>query len=139
MNSVPMVQAMLERAQVVPDEARYLYERQRWNLVVRRCQERVELALKAALLWAGAEVPRIHDVGPILKREAARFPPAFREQIPRLASISRSLRVERELSFYGDDQSGIPAEDLYDEIDARARLQDAEMVLRACQQIPEPL
>lgn len=132
MTNHEMARAMLERAEAVLDEARYLFTRKRWNLVVRRCQESVELALKAALLWSGAEVPRVHDVGPLLRREAHRFPEEFRQHIPRMASISRALRAERELSFYGDEQSGIPAEELYGEEDAQAKLDEAQWVLEQC-------
>ncbi len=135
MNNRQMAWAMLRQAEAILDEARYVYERRRWNLVVRRCQESVELALKAALLWAGAEVPRVHDVGPILRREAQRFPPEFRAHIPTLASLSRALRAERELSFYGDEQSGIPADELYTDLDAQAKLADARMVLEQCRKL----
>ena len=135
MNNRQMAWAMLQQAEAILDEAQYLYERRYWNLVVRRCQESVELALKAALLWAGTEVPRIHDVGPILKQEAQRFPPDFQARIPRLASLSRALRAERELSFYGDEQSGIPAEELYTEVDARAKIADAREVFEHCKRL----
>ena len=135
MNNHAMARAMLERAEAILEEAHFLYERARWNLVVRRCQEAVELALKAALIWAGVEVPRSHDVGPWLRREAHRFPESFREQIPRLASISRALRAERELSFYGDEASGIPAEELYSREDADSKLHEAREALLACRML----
>lgn len=99
MNTREGAKRSLDRAAFILDEGSYLAEKGVWNLVVRRCQEVVELALKAALLWAGVDVPRAHDVGPVLKRHADRFSEPFREQIPTLASISRSLRAEREISF----------------------------------------
>ncbi len=46
-----------------------------------------------------------------------------------MASISRSLRKEREFSMYGDEESGIPPEELYTRIDAERALNDAEKVL----------
>jgi len=99
---------MISRALIIVEEAEYLQGKQAWNMVVRRSQEAVELALKAALLWAQIEVPRIHDVGPLLKQYADRYPEPFRRYISHLASISRMLRAEREISFYGDEQSGMP-------------------------------
>lgn len=48
--------------------------------------------------------PRAHDVGPVLKDNLGRFPEAFAEAIPKLASISRSLRAKRESSFNGDER-----------------------------------
>jgi len=86
--------------------------------VVRQCQEAVELLLKAALRLVGVEPPKWHDVGPILRREAHRFPEWFREKIPWLARISRRLRREREPAMYGDEELGIPPEELYDRDDA---------------------
>jgi len=82
---------MISRALIIVEEAEYLQGKQAWNMVVRRSQEAVELALKAALLWAQIEVPRIHDVGPLLKQYADRYPEPFRRYISHLASISRML------------------------------------------------
>ncbi|MFN3742682.1 MAG: HEPN domain-containing protein [Anaerolineales bacterium] len=79
-----------------------------WNLTLRRAQEAVELALKGALWWAGLEVPRIHDVGVVLRQNRHRFPPEFAAHIPKLASISRALAAERERSFYGDEELSLP-------------------------------
>lgn len=63
MNPENALERMISRASIVLQEAEYLKEKDAWNLVVRRSQEAVELALKCALLWAKIEVPRIHDVG----------------------------------------------------------------------------
>jgi len=119
----------LRRAQVILEEAEHLRERSAWNLVVRRCQEAVEVALKGTLLWAGLSVPRIHDVGGILRQHTGRFPMDFQRVLSRLASISRSLRAEREISFYGDEESGLPPEALYVAADADEALEKARTVL----------
>jgi len=89
MNPDASTKRMISRALIIIEEAEYLQGRQAWNMVVRRSQEVVELALKASLLWAQIEVPRIHDVGPILKQYADRYPQPFQRRIPHLASISR--------------------------------------------------
>nr|WP_291764545.1 HEPN domain-containing protein [Caldivirga sp. UBA161] len=44
--------------------ARLEYERKKYNIVVRLCQEVVELALKACLRLINVESPKFHDVGP---------------------------------------------------------------------------
>lgn len=124
---------MLQRAAIILEEAKNLKARGVWNLVVRRCQEAVELALKSALVFVGVQPPRVHDVGPTLKEHSERFPEEFRQHIPHLASISRSLRAERELSFYGDEESGVPPEALYGPDDADEALRKAEFVLEKCQ------
>jgi len=133
MNPDDSTKRMISRAIIIVEEAEYLQGKQAWNMVVRRSQEVVELALKAALLWAQIEVPRIHDVGPLLKQFADRYPEPFRRRIPHLASISRMLRAEREISFYGDEQSGMPPESLYTAEDAKEALMKAHEVLSACQ------
>jgi HEPN domain-containing protein len=137
MSNHTTARANLQRAGRILEEARLLCEQRVWNLVVRRCQEVVELALKAALWWAGVEVPRLHDVGAILRQYAARFPEHFAEQIPRMASISRSLGAERERSFYGDEVLRLPPEELYFEHDAQDALEKAEFVLQTCRQLIE--
>lgn len=138
MNTHEAASRSLDRATLILDEAQYLEGKGAWNLVVRRCQEVIELALKGALLWAGIEVPRTHDVGPVLKHHTDRFPDPFRGQLPHLASISRSLRAEREISFYGDEQSGVPPEELYTEEDADEALAKAREVLDACRALITP-
>jgi HEPN domain-containing protein len=135
MKSDESTKRMISRALIIIEEAEYLQGKQAWNMVVRRSQEVVELALKAALLWAQIEVPRIHDVGPLLKQFAGRYPEPFRRRIPHLASISRMLRAEREISFYGDEQSGVPPESLYTPEDAKEALLKAHEVLSACQEL----
>jgi HEPN domain-containing protein len=49
MNNHHTAHANLLRAQTIFQEAQHLYEQGVWNLVVRRAQEAVELALKGAL------------------------------------------------------------------------------------------
>jgi HEPN domain-containing protein len=82
-----------------------------------------------ALLWAGIDVPRIHDVGGILRQHEDRVPRDFQQALSSLASISRSLRAEREIAFYGDEESGLPPEMLYVQGDADEALDKAGFVL----------
>jgi len=97
--------------------------------VVRQCQEAVELALKAALRLVGVEPPKWRDVGPALRREASKFPEWFRREIPSMARISRRLRREREPAMYGDEESGVPPDELYDRSDAEEALSWARFVV----------
>jgi HEPN domain-containing protein len=130
--SEEMAQAYLSQAEEILHEVKRLYQRRAWNLVVRRSQEVVELALKGILRGVGTEVPRTHDVGLWLKNYRDRFPPSFRQDIERLASISRHLRLERELSFYGDEDLSAPPQKLYTEDDAKSAMEEAEWVLEQC-------
>jgi HEPN domain-containing protein len=110
--------------------AREALEERNHPYVVRRCQEAVELLLKAVLRLVGIEPPKWHDVGPTLRKEANRFPQWFRNLVSRLARISRKLRRERERSMYGDKESGVPPDELYDEEDAREALSYATEVFQ---------
>lgn len=126
---------MLTRAKVILEEAISMRTKGFWNLAVRRSQEAVELALKSALIWAGIQPPRVHDVGPALKENASMFPQDFAQHIPKLASISRDLRAERELSMYGDEESGVQPEFLYTEEDATDAIEKAKFVLEQCDKL----
>jgi HEPN domain-containing protein len=78
-----------------------LFESGSWADVVRESQEVVELALKGLLRVCGVEPPRIHDVADVLLAERDRLPETLVPHLDRLASISRQLRRDRELAFYG--------------------------------------
>jgi HEPN domain-containing protein len=105
--------------------------------VMRQSQEAVELSLKAALRVVGIEPPKWHDVGPILMQNRDRFPEWFREKIPKIASMSRKLRREREASMYGDEETGLPPESLYTDEDAKEALSYADFVYEACRRLLE--
>lgn len=130
MTNEEIARAYWDQAAEILREAENLYHRSVWNLVIRRSQEVVELALKGALRWVGIEVPRAHEVGVWLKEHRRRFPADFQQEIDRLASISRRLRREREVSFYGDEEIGAPPQALYTEADAREALQDAAWIMK---------
>jgi HEPN domain-containing protein len=78
-----------------------LFEAESWADVVRESQEVVELALKGLLRACGVEPPRIHDVSALLIAERERLPAPTQPLAERLAAISRDLRRDRELAFYG--------------------------------------
>ncbi len=94
--------------------------------VIREAQEIVELCLKGMLRQAGIEPPKWHDVGSLLLEYKNRFPKSIQKKIKRLAQISRDLRKERELSFYGDIDF-IPTEQ-YTLGDAKKTIRDTKLV-----------
>lgn len=137
MSGEEIARSHIAQAAEIVAEGRSLCERGLWHLAVRRAQETVELALKGALRLAGVEVPHVHDVGIFLKEARGRFPDGFSREIDRLASISRRLRAERELCFYGDEETETPPERLYSEEDARGALAEAEEVVRRSRELLE--
>jgi HEPN domain-containing protein len=78
-----------------------LFDAASWADVVRESQEALELALKGLLRASGIEPPRIHDVADVLLAERDRLPAPLRGEVERLAALSRDLRRDRELAFYG--------------------------------------
>jgi HEPN domain-containing protein len=80
-----------------------LFTEQSWADVVRESQEIVELVLKALLRSHGIEAPRVHDVSEVLLKESSRLPDELHPHLSRLAKISKELRRDRELAFYGSE------------------------------------
>jgi HEPN domain-containing protein len=116
------------RSELRLEAVRALHRGGAWADVVRESQELVELALKALLRTLSIEVPRIHDVSPILEQEQVSLPEAVRKDLPRLAEISRSLRRDRELAFYGSED--LTPSEFYRKQDADEALAGAEWVVQ---------
>lgn len=96
----------------------FLNRRKSWADVVRESQEIVELALKALLRKSKIEPPRTHDVSDILKENRELIAEKIQPHLDKMCEISRSLRRDRELAFYGsEDQT--PSE-FYKEADAKS-------------------
>jgi HEPN domain-containing protein len=133
MTADQMARSFLQRARVVLREAERLHGDQAWNLVVRRCQEATELALKALLRSVGAEIPKVHDVSGALRRATDRLPDDIALHVDELVSASRRLREERELAFYGDEETDTEAEALFSRADADEALRIARRVLAVCE------
>jgi HEPN domain-containing protein len=106
-----------------------LFDRESWADVVRESQEVVELALRSLLRHCSIEVPRVHDVGEILRSESERLPEVIRPHIEELAAISRSLRRDRELAFYGSED--LTPSDFYQKPDAEAARAGSRRVVEA--------
>lgn len=132
MTNADMARSYLQQAEQILLEAKGLNRRRAWNLVVRRSQEVVELALKATLREIGIEALKTHDVGQLLRGHQEKFPASFRRQVEKLAAISRRLRMEREVSFYGDEETGASPQELYSREDAAGYLKEASYVLDQC-------
>jgi len=104
-----------------------LYAEQSWADVVREAQEIVELVLKALLRSHGVEAPRVHDVSEVMLREANRLPGSLAKDLPRLAAISKNLRRDRELAFYGSED--LTPLSFYTEADAKEALENARFTV----------
>jgi HEPN domain-containing protein len=106
----------VERAGARLKALQVLLDERSWADVVREAQEIVELCLKSLVRSAGIEVPRVHDVSPVLDQNRERFPARIRPRLDELIRVSRQLRRDRELSFYGSED--LTPSEFYTEEDA---------------------
>ncbi|MBI1882815.1 MAG: HEPN domain-containing protein [Chlamydiae bacterium] len=104
----------------------FLFKEEDYSDVIRESQEVVELALKGMLRTVGIDPPKIHDVGSFLIEHRDKFPSQIRISLKKMALISKELRKDRELSFYGDIDF-IPTEE-YSSRDAKKAIQGARWV-----------
>ena len=103
-----------------------LMEEKSWADVVREAQEIVEITLKALLRTYRIEVPRIHDVSPVIEQNSDRFPAETREHLAEMMRISTSLRRDRELAFYGSED--LTPSEFYTAQDASTALREAKWI-----------
>ena len=87
------------------------------------------------LRFLGLEVPKVHDVSGFLRRYRDRLPPPVADNLDRITRISRILREEREISFYGDEEAGFTPEELFTEGDAEQALSDAGFIFELCNRV----
>ena len=102
MTNHDLAQSYFRKAQDRLDILEILLNKGAYSDVIREAQEIVELSLKGMLRYVGVEPPKYHDVGHLLIEHQERFEYISLEELNKLAKISKELRKERELSFYGD-------------------------------------
>ena len=131
MTTSALAASYLKKALLRLEMLRFAYDREGFSDVVREAQELVELALKGMLRAVGVDPPKVHEVGATLLLERKRFPSDL--DIDTLARISRELRKDRELAFYGAEDL-IPTE-AYDRTDAETAIRSAELVVEAARRV----
>ena len=104
-----------------------LFKVEAWADVVRESQEVVELALKGLLRSSNIETPRIHDVSEILIQQMEKLDSKLKPHVSKLAKISKNLRRDRELAFYGSED--LTPADFYSKEDATEAMAGAEYVV----------
>lgn len=94
---------------------------------VREAQEAAELALKSLIREAGHPVPFTHEVSKALRAINDDLPKNVSEQLDRLCEISKNLRRDRELAFYGSED--ITPSEFYELHHAKTALSQLDEVL----------
>ncbi|MCX8069944.1 MAG: HEPN domain-containing protein [Thermodesulfovibrionales bacterium] len=119
MTNISLAQSYLIKATKRLKILEVLLNEEAYSDVVRESQEIVELAQKAMLRIIGIDPPKWHDVGNLIVENTDKFPDIIRGELQDLSDISRWLRGERELAFYGDVDF-IPTEEYTQEDAVRA-------------------
>ncbi len=133
MTNVSLAQSYMKKASDRLDILALLLRKEAYSDVVREAQEIVELALKGMLRAVGIEPPKIHDVGSLLREHKDKYVKEVAEEIERICVISKRLKKERELAFYGDIDF-IPTEE-YSVKDAQEAIEDANFVVGIAKQV----
>ncbi len=105
---------------------RYLMTKKSYADVVRESQEVVELLLKALVRFCNIEVPRLHDLSDVLIENETLLPKAILEDLQKITKISKQLRRDRELAFYGTED--LTPGEFYKLEDAKEALDNATFV-----------
>ena len=124
-----LTRSYLAKAAVRFDALQFYLDREGYSDVVREAQELVELLLKAVLRAAGVEVPKVNDVSRSLEANRGALPAPIVSKLEEIKRISKRLRKERELSFYGAEDF-VPTQE-YDRADAEEAIREAGFVLVA--------
>ncbi len=133
MTSEDLAQSYLIKAEKRLKILEILLQEEDYSDVVREAQEIVELSLKGMMRYVGIEPPKIHDVGGLLLEHRNLFPEDISRCLDRLAYISKKLRKERELAFYGDVDF-IPTEE-YSDADAKEAIENADFVVKTARSL----
>ncbi|MCD6408650.1 HEPN domain-containing protein, partial [bacterium] len=102
--------------------------------VIREAQEIVELCGKGILRAAGIDPPKWHDVSDLIMELNKKYPD-FKNNFKKYAEISKWLRKERELAFYGEIDF-IPSEE-YTERDGVRAMESAEFCIKLLEKFLE--
>lgn len=125
--------AYLQKADIRIQALDFMHSKGGYSDVIRESQECVELLLKALLRHLGLEVPKIHDVSRILRQHKAQLSEVIVAHLDEIVEISRSLRKERELAFYGTED-WIPTEE-YDANDSTLAIQKVKKIFSWVSQV----
>ena len=136
MNTRSLAESYLKKALDRLDVLDLLFNKGAFSDVIREAQEIVELSLKGMLRFVGVEPPKIHDVGSLLLEHADKYPKDVSVRLKELADISKALRRERELAFYGDIDF-IPTEE-YSSRDAQKAIRDARLAAETAHKTIRP-
>jgi HEPN domain-containing protein len=104
-------------------QAEFSFDRQAWNLVIRRCQEAVELSLSGLLVLMGVDYPKDHDQAPLVVEILTGY------QIP-IDTISTVKLQEISIDLSRKRGPALHQEEGYDKSTAQSALEDSKKVMK---------
>lgn len=135
MTNITLAQSYIKKATDRLDILDLLLKKAAYSDVMREAQEIVELATKGMLRAMGIEPPKFHDVGDLLLEHTDKYPGDISKHAEKIASFSKRLRKERELSFCGDIDF-IPTEE-YTKDDAQEAIDGTNFVVTVARKLIE--
>lgn len=136
MHSPDLARDYIRRAAIRLRALDVLFDGESWADVVRESQEIVELTTRALVCSAGIDPPRVHDLSGVLLSERERFPRELGSGLDDLAEISKRLRRDRELAFYGAED--LTPSEFYQREDAERARDDARRVVELVEPLVSP-
>ena len=127
MTNIKLVKDYRLRARGRRKAVQALFEEKLYADVVRECQEASELALKSLIREAGHSVPMTHEVSGKLMEIKSDLPEIVLPHLKRLCEISKNLRRDRELAFYGSED--VTPSEFYEESHALQAILDLDEAL----------
>jgi len=113
---------LIEDAEIYYKEMKMAFKEKRYNIVIRRAQEVVELSLKGILKIGCVDYPKVHNVAPLFVKFVKEKKLEFDEKIlEKIQNISEKLSKERAPAFYG--------EKIYNEEEAKEAFEGAKEIL----------
>lgn len=110
-------------------EAEFSFGRQAWGLVVRRCQEAVELELSGILAYFGVHYPKNHDQAPLVFRVLRANGINFGNDERKIELVSVDLSRKRGPALHQEEG--------YDRKTARRAIADAKYVVEKITRLVE--
>jgi len=123
MNTNFLAQEYLKRSKKRLKAVLVLFQEKSYADVVRESQEIVELCGKGILRLFGIDPPKFHDVSNIMLELSKKYK-QYQKDFKKYSKISKWLRKERELAFYGEVDF-IPSEE-YTKNDAKKAIEGAK-------------
>lgn len=125
----------LDRAHFSLRQAEDCYRQLDWPLCIVRAAECVEFSLKGILQAVGAPYRQEHEVSGYLITVHEHFPEWFRDKLPRIGLISRTLTQLFLFAKYGDEALRAPPKRLFQRAEATAYLENAKEVYWGCDRL----